>query len=91
VNSSKHVSTPLANYFKLSLKQCPKSDKKKEEMQKIPYSSIVGSSIYDMVCTRPNNAHIVGVVIHFPVNPGKEHWQVVKYVSERYFQSLFML
>jgi len=49
-------------------------------MQKIPYPSAVGSLMYAMVCIRPNIAHVVGTVSRFLANPGKEHWQVVKWI-----------
>ncbi|WZZ77422.1 hypothetical protein YC2023_097994 [Brassica napus] len=34
-------------------------------MSRVPYASIVGSLMYDMVCTRPNLAHAVSVVSRF--------------------------
>ena len=33
-----------------------------------------------MVCTRPDIVHAVGVVSRFLKNPGKEHWEVVKWI-----------
>jgi len=33
-----------------------------------------------MVCTRPDIAHAVGVVSRFLSNPGKEHWEGVKWI-----------
>eukprot|EP00253_Pinus_taeda_P025413 PITA_25413 len=33
-----------------------------------------------MVSTRPDISHAVGVVSRFMANPGKEHWQAVKWV-----------
>ena len=36
--------------------------------------------MYAMVCTRPDIAHAVGVVSRFMENPGKEHWEAVKWV-----------
>ena len=38
----KSVKTPLAAHFKLSSLQCPKSDKEKDEMSKVPYANVVG-------------------------------------------------
>ncbi|MCI64206.1 GDSL esterase/lipase 1-like, partial [Trifolium medium] len=49
-------------------------------MKKVPYASAVGSLMYDMVCTRPDIAHEVGVVSRFLFNPDKDHWQAVKWI-----------
>jgi hypothetical protein len=49
-------------------------------MSRIPYSSVVGSLMYVMVCTRPDIAHAVGVVSRYMNNPGKEHREVVKWI-----------
>ena len=49
-------------------------------MSAIPYSSTVGSLMYAMVCTRPDIAHAVGVVSRFLSNPGKQHWEAVKWI-----------
>jgi len=80
MSKAKAVCSPLVGHFKLSSKQCPTSEKEKEEMSRVPYSSAVGSLMYAMVCTRPDIAHAVGVVSRFLSNPGKEHWAVVKWI-----------
>lgn len=36
--------------------------------------------MYAMVCTRPDIASAVGVVSRFLSNPGKEHWEAVKWI-----------
>ncbi|KAL9254347.1 Retrovirus-related Pol polyprotein from transposon TNT 1-94-like protein [Drosera capensis] len=36
--------------------------------------------MYAMVCTRPDIAHAVGVVSRFLSNPGKQHWEAVKWI-----------
>ncbi|GJX87298.1 hypothetical protein Tco_0339312, partial [Tanacetum coccineum] len=36
--------------------------------------------MYAMVCTRPDLAHAVGVVSRFLSNPGKKHWEAVKWI-----------
>nr|KYP48757.1 Retrovirus-related Pol polyprotein from transposon TNT 1-94 [Cajanus cajan] len=33
-----------------------------------------------MVCTRPDIAHAVGTVSRFLSNPGREHWNVAKWI-----------
>ena len=47
---SKSLTTPLAQHFKLSKEQEPKSDEDIAYMQKAPYVSVVGSIMYSMMC-----------------------------------------
>ena len=49
-------------------------------MALVPYASAVCSLMYAMVFTRPEIAHAVGVVSRYMANPGKEHWEVVKWL-----------
>lgn len=80
MSNAKSVNTPLASHFKLSVKQCPSTEDEKKEMDKVPYASAVGSLMYAMVCTRPDISHAVGVVSRFLSNPGREHWEAVKWI-----------
>ncbi|KAE8684024.1 hypothetical protein F3Y22_tig00111160pilonHSYRG00030 [Hibiscus syriacus] len=80
MSSAKPVSTPLANHFKLSSEQCPKTDKEAENMAKVPYSNAVGCLMYAMVCTRPDLAHAVSQVCKYMSKPGKQHWDAVKWI-----------
>ena len=87
MKNAKPVSTPLAGHLKLSKKMCPTTVEEKGNMAKVPYSSAVGSLMYAMVCTRPDIAHAVGVVSRFLENPGKEHWEAVKWIL-RYLRGI---
>lgn len=49
-------------------------------MKEIPYSSPVGSLMYNMVCTQLDLAHAMSVINQFMENPGKLHWSAVKWV-----------
>lgn len=49
-------------------------------MDRVPYASLVGSSIFAMVCTRPDIAYSVGVLSRFMANPGQAHWEAAKWV-----------
>ncbi|KAJ4724838.1 Retrovirus-related Pol polyprotein from transposon TNT 1-94 [Melia azedarach] len=80
MSNAKVVSTPLATHFRLSTKQSPTTDKEKEDMEKVPYASAVGSLMYAMVCTRSDIAHAVGIVSRFLSNPGREHLNAVKWI-----------
>ena len=62
MKDSKLRDTPIAKGDKLSLKQCPNNDLEKVDMQKIPYSSAVGSITYPQVCTRPDISFFIGVL-----------------------------
>ena len=80
MSNAKSVCSPPRGDFNLSFEHYPTSEKEKKNMKGVPYASAVGSLIYDMVCTRPDIAHVVSVVSQFLSNPGKEHKIVVKWI-----------
>ena len=80
IDNGKSVQMPLGGHFKLSLKDCPVRDCDVERMSKVPYSNAVGSLMYLMVCTRPDIAYAVSVVSRYLANPGKNHWEAVKWI-----------
>jgi hypothetical protein len=80
MQNAKPISTPLASHFKLTKEMCPKTQEEIEYMSRVPYSSEIGSLMYAMVCTRPDIAHVVGVVSRYMNNPGKEHWEAIKWI-----------
>ena len=57
---------------------CPKTQEELEYISKVPYSSIVGKLMYDMVCIRLDIAHTVGFVSRYMKNIGKEHWKEIQ-------------
>jgi hypothetical protein len=80
MENAKPVSTLLANHFRLSTSQCPKTIEETKDMSKVPYASAVGCLMYAMVYTRPDLAHAVSVVSKYMANPGKQHWDAVKWI-----------
>lgn len=80
IDKSKLVLTHLSAYFRFSKLQKPTADANFEYMKSVPYLSVVGSIMYDMVCSRPDIAYGVGVVSKFMGNPGKEFWSKVKWI-----------
>lgn len=78
MHNAKPINTHFAIHFNLSTKMSPQIKEEEEFMSWIPYSSIVESLMYAMVCIRPYIANIVSVVSHDMANPGKAHWQVEK-------------
>ena len=72
LNDAKPRTTPLENHFKFA--------EERDHMALVPYASAVGSLMYVMVYTRTDIAHAVGVVSRYMTNPGKEHWEAVKWL-----------
>ena len=47
-------------------------------MSRVPYSSVVGSLMYVMVCSRPDLAYAVSVVSRYMEKTSKEHWKAIQ-------------
>jgi len=80
MTNSKLVTTPMPQQFKLSTSQAPKTNDDIIYMEGIPYANVVGSLMYVMVCIHPDIAHAVSLVSRFMANPGKAHWQALKWI-----------
>lgn len=80
MSNSKPVSTPLAKHFILTAEQSPKSAEELKDMAEVPYASAVGCLMYAMVCTRPDLAQAVSQVSKYMSNPGRRHWDAVKWI-----------
>ncbi|KAL5554672.1 hypothetical protein UlMin_042073 [Ulmus minor] len=88
MQDSKHVSLPIAGHFKLDESLSPKTKEEKEMMSKIPYSNAVESLMYSMVSTRPDLRFAMNVLSRFTSNPGKVHWEAMKWML-RYIKGTF--
>lgn len=80
MHQSKIVSAPLGQHIKLSSEQSPVSDEEKQEMIAVSYASGVGSVKYEMVCSRPDLTHAISLVSRFMENPGRAHWEALKWI-----------
>ena len=69
MQDNKLVKAPIHVGLKLSTEQCPKTKEEEEDMSRVPYASAVGSLMYAMACTRPDIAHVVGVLSRFMSKP----------------------
>jgi len=76
--TTKPLSISLVALLRLSLTLSPEIKKEKEHMSGVPYTSVVGSIVYVMICTCPNISHAVNMVDKFIENPSKVHQQIVK-------------
>jgi len=73
MQACKHVDTLVKKGSTLSISMCTQTSEEKEKMARVPYSNVVGSLIYAMMCTRPDICHAVGLVSRFRTNPGFAH------------------
>ena len=87
MGDAKSVRTPLASHFRLPKDHSPKTEEEKDFMAKVPYALVIGSLMYAMTCTRPDISHAVGVVSRYMSNPGKLHWEAVKWIL-RYLRGM---
>jgi hypothetical protein len=49
-----------------------------ERMRVIPYASVVGYSMYAMLCTRPDVSYALSAMSRYQSNYGGTHWIIVK-------------
>jgi hypothetical protein len=78
MEDSKKGFLPMLQGKILSKTQGPAIAKDREEMNKIPYASAIGSIMYAMLCTRPDVAHAISLTSRYQSDPGLEHWTAVK-------------
>ena len=80
LKGAKPARQPMTGQFHLSKNQCPTTPTDLEYMEKVPYSSAVGSVMYYMICTRPDLAFAISVLSRYMSNPGREHWLAMKWL-----------
>ncbi|GKE28995.1 retrotransposon protein, putative, ty1-copia subclass [Tanacetum coccineum] len=80
IDNRKSVQMPLGGHFKLSLKDFLIRDCDVERMSKVSYENAVGILMHLMVCTRPDIVYAVSIVSCYLANPGKNHWEAVKWI-----------
>lgn len=69
----KPVSVLFGNHFILPKEQSPANNEEKYLMSNFPYSNIIGSIMYLMICTRPDLDFTVNVLSKYLSNSGSKH------------------
>ena len=77
---TKSVSTPLAPHFKLKVTISPTIVEEREYMTRVLYASAVDNLMYAMVCTRLDLSQAVLMISRYMYDPGRGHWEAVKWV-----------
>ena len=80
MSDCKAVTTSMGSQFRLKSLDEKETEIEVRVMFDVPYASAVGSLMYAMVGTRPDITHAVGVVSRFMGNPGRQHWEAVKWI-----------
>ena len=80
MEESKAVVTPSNSLFKLRSLRPEEIEAERDAMDTVLYASAVGSLMYAMVGSRPDLGYAIGVVSRFMANPGRSHWEAVKWI-----------
>ncbi|GJV46970.1 zinc finger, CCHC-type containing protein [Tanacetum coccineum] len=51
-------------------------------VSQLKYSRVIGYLMYDMTCTWPDIAFVVGKLSRYTSNPGTQHWQAIQRVQK---------
>ena len=87
MKDAKFVMSPLVGHHT----QCPTIKKEKQEIIKVSYQSSMGNLMHAMMCTRPDNAYVVGVVSLLMRKSSIKSSEVDTRVSQRNFYIMSML
>nr|GEZ57818.1 hypothetical protein [Tanacetum cinerariifolium] len=78
MKNSKRRTIPMQEKLKFSKSQGASTPTEIQRLQNIPYALAVGSIMYVVRCTRPDDAFAQNIASGFQHNPGEVHWTVVK-------------
>ena len=65
---------PMSHGIAISKEDYPKSSDDKDCMNKVPYTSAIGSIMYVMICTRHDVLYALSMMSRYQSNPGEGHW-----------------
>ncbi|GJT74818.1 zinc finger, CCHC-type containing protein [Tanacetum coccineum] len=69
--------TPVSTPMDTSEKLMPNNGKAVSQLE---YPRVIGCLMYDLTCTRPDIAFVVGKLSRYTSNPGTQHWQAIQRV-----------
>lgn len=79
MHQAKEVTTSIGQHFKLFSSQAPVNENDKFYMEIVPYASETRSLMCEVICTIPDLAFAVSVINCFMANPGRLHWDALKW------------
>jgi hypothetical protein len=78
MQDSKKVFLLMSHGITLSKNQCPTDPDEQERMRVIPYTSVIGSIMHDMICTHSDVSYVLSAMSMYQSNYGDAHWTIVK-------------
>ena len=72
--------TPMDPSIQFSKDQCPQTPEEVSKMCKVPYCKAIDSLNYCAVAIQPDIAFPVLLLAQFMENPGKIHWEAIKWI-----------
>ena len=78
MEESKKEFLPMSHGVHLFKDMSPRTQKEKENMSRIPYTSMIGSIMYVMLCMRPDVSYALSITSRYQKNPSEKHWMAVK-------------
>ena len=82
-SGARRVNTPMRHGLRLSREQSPTTEEEEEEMQEIPYRSVIGKLMYFQNALRLDLSHSTTLYARFMDKPGMAHWQAVQHILKR--------
>ena len=80
MHNCKPIRVHLLGHFILSKAQCLTSNSNLIKMEGITYANAIGTIMYSMISTRPDLAYAISLLSRYMSNPGKPHWDALKYM-----------
>ena len=77
MDQSKRGLIPMSRGILLSKDMCPKTKEERDNMNRIPFASAVGSIMYAMICTRYDVSYALSMCSCYQADPGEGHWVAV--------------
>jgi hypothetical protein len=68
----------MSHDIDLGKKHCTSMNVELETMKNIPYASVIGYIMYDMICTRPYVSYALSMTSRHQANPDIAYWTAVK-------------
>ena len=78
IEKSKKGFLPISHGVHLSKDMYPRTHEEREQMDRIPYTSTIGSIIYAMLCMRHDISHALSITSRYQANPSEKHWMAIK-------------